>query len=333
MQSTICTARTLLRAAMLVLPAFPACVYAAPPAGDSYPARPIRLVVPFPSGASPNDIIGRLIGREIGASTGQQVVVDNRAGAGGTIGSDVVAKANPDGYTFLINSTSFTLSPNVYRKLPYDLTRDFQPITSIAQAPMMVLVNPAVPAAGIKELLAYARTNPDRLKFGSGGNGTVPHFAGEMLKSMARIRMSHVPYKGGAPAIAALLGGEIELFIDTPTATLPLVKAGRLRALAVTTKSRPSFLPDLPTLGESGVPDFEMRVWYGFWFPARTPQPVVRKLNGEIVKAVGKSEVKTRMAAIGTEPMVSTPEEFQKFFRAEVGRYAQLAKDVGIRPE
>jgi tripartite-type tricarboxylate transporter receptor subunit TctC len=320
---------------LLALSGAPSTLSAAQPARSdaAYPTRPIRLVVPFPAGASPNDIIGRLVGRQLADSMGQQVIVDNRAGAGGTIGSDVVAKANPDGYTVLINSTTFTISPNVYRQVPYDILRDFQPVTTIASAPMMLIVHPSVPAGNVKEFLAYARSKPDQLKFGSGGNGTVPHFAGEMLKAMARIQMSHVPYKGGSPAVAALLGGEVNVYIDTPTATLPLIQQGRLKALAVTTKQRAAFLPDLPTVDESGVPGYEMRVWYGFFAPAKTPHPVVQKFYREVVKALELPEMKSRLAAIGTQPGTSAPEEFEKTFRAEVQKWAKLAKEVGVRPE
>jgi len=299
----------------------------------AYPTRPIRLVVPFPPGASPNDIIGRLVGRQIADNVGQQVIVDNRAGVGGILGSDIVAKANPDGYTVLINSTTFTMAPNVYRQVPYDVVRDFQPITMVAQAPMMLMVNPSVPVKNVKEFLAYARARPDQLKFGSGGNGTVPHFSGEMLKSMARIQMTHVPYKGGAPAVTALLGGEVNVYIDTPTATLPFVQQGRLKALAVTTRQRASFLPDLPTLDEAGVPGYEIRVWYGFYAPAKTPDPVVQKFYREVVKALENADVKSRLAAIGTQPVTSPPREFQETVRSEVRKWAKLAKEVGIKPE
>ena len=196
---------------------------------QAYPSRPIRLVVPFPPGASPNDITGRLLGKPIGESLGQQVVVDNRAGAGGIIGTDVVAKANPDGYTLLVSSTTLTTSPNLYRKLPYDVARDLQPITLISSAPMLVFVHPSVPANNAKEFIAWVKSKPGQVNFSSGGSGTVPHFAGEMLNSMAGIKMSHVPYKGGAPASAALLAGEVSVYIDTPTAMLPFAQQGRVR--------------------------------------------------------------------------------------------------------
>jgi len=323
----------LLFALSAALPAAYSTACAAQTKDDAYPSRPIRLVVPFPAGASPNDIIGRLVGRHIADSVGQQVIVDNRAGVGGILGSDIVAKSNPDGYTILINSTTFTMAPNVYRQVPYDVVRDFQPITMLAQAPQMLMINPSVPVGSVKEFLAYARAKPDQLKFASGGNGTVPHFAGELLKAMARIQMTHVPYKGGAPAVTGLLGGEVNVYIDTPTATLPLIQQGRLKALAVTTKQRATFLPDLPTLDEAGVPGYELRVWYGLYAPAKTSGPVVQKLYTEVVKALQNADVKSRLIAIGTQPVTSTPPEFQETVRSEVQKWAKLAKEVGIRPE
>jgi len=299
----------------------------------AYPQRPVRLVVPFPPGASPNDIIGRLIARPWSESMGQQVVVDNRAGAGGTIGTEVVAKANPDGYTLLISSTTLTTSPNLYKTLGYDVGRDLQGITMIAAAPMLLFVHPSVQAKTAKEFLTYAKANPGQLRFGSGGNGTVPHFAGEMLKSMTGVQMTHVGYKGGAPAVTALLGGEVNVYIDTPTATLGFVKQGKLRVLAVTEKKRIALMPELPTLDESGVPGYEMRVWYGFFAPAKTPQTVVARLHAETVKALATEEVKSRLALLGTEPVGMPPEAFQPLVRSELARWAKVAKDAGIKPE
>ena len=266
---------------------------------SDYPAHPVRLVVPFPPGASPNDIIGRLIARQWSEGLGQQVVVDNRAGAGGTIGTELVTKSTPDGYTLLISSTTITTSPNLYKSLGYDVARDLQPITLVAAAPMLLFVHPSVPAKTAKEFIAYAKSKPGELNFGSGGNGTVPHFAGEMLKSMSGIQMHHVPYKGGSPAVAALLAGEVKVFIDTPTATLGFAKQGKLRVLAVAEKKRIALLPDLPTLDESGVPGFEMRVWYGFFAPAKTPKAIIARLHAETIKALGTEEVKVATEDVG----------------------------------
>ncbi|MPZ47690.1 MAG: tripartite tricarboxylate transporter substrate binding protein [Betaproteobacteria bacterium] len=299
----------------------------------TWPTHPVRLVVPFPPGASPNDIIGRLIARQWSEGLGQQVVVDNRAGAGGTIGTEQVTKSNPDGYTLLISSTTITTSPNLYKSLGYDVARDLQPITMVAAAPMLLYVHPSVPAKTAKEFLAYAKSKPGELNFGSGGNGTVPHFAGEMLKSMTGIQMQHVPYKGGSPAVAALLAGEVKVFIDTPTATLGFAKQGKLRVLAVAEKKRIALLPDLPTLDESGVPGFEMRIWYGFFAPAKTPQAIVARLHAETVKALGTEEVKSRLTTLGTEAVGNPPEVFQPLVRSELERWRKVAREAGIKPE
>lgn len=299
----------------------------------AYPTRSIRLVVPFPPGASPNDIVGRLIGRHITESIGQQVVVDNRAGAGGTIGADVVAKANPDGYTLLVTSTTLTISPNVYRKLPYDVDKDLLPVTMIGAAPMLVFVNTAVPANTLQELIAYIKTRPGQFNFSSGGSGTVPHFAGELLNFMAKIRMTHVPYKGGAPASAAMIGGEVSMYIDTPTAMLQFVKQGKIKALGVAAKERFALLPEVPTMAEAGLPGYEIRVWYGFFVPAKTPRTIVDKLHNETIKALVTDDVKARLAAIGTQPAGNGPDEFRPIVQAELQKWAKVARESGIKPE
>jgi tripartite-type tricarboxylate transporter receptor subunit TctC len=300
---------------------------------QDYPSRPVRLVVPFPPGASPNDIIGRLLGKPVGDALGQQVVVDNRAGAGGTIGADVVAKSAPDGYTLLISSTTLTTSPNLYRSLPYDVARDLQPITMIASAPMFVFVHPSVPATTAKEFIAFVKSRPGQVLFSSGGSGTVPHFAGEMLNSMAGLKMSHVPYKGGAPASAALLAGEVSVYIDTPTAMLPFAKAGKIRPLAVTEKKRSALMPNIPTLDESGVPGYEMRVWYGFFAPAKTPKPIITRWHAETAKALKTEEVRSRLDNLGTEPVGSGPDVFTPLVKSELAKWAKVAKAAGIKPE
>jgi tripartite-type tricarboxylate transporter receptor subunit TctC len=310
-----------------------ALFFAIAASAQDYPARPVRLVVPFPPGASPNDIIGRLIARPVGEGLGQQVVVDNRAGAGGTIGTDVVAKSAPDGYTLLISSTTLTTSPNLYRKLPYDVARDLQPVTLITSAPMFVFVHPSVPATTAKEFIAWVRSNPGKVLFSSGGNGTVPHFAGEMLNSMAHLKMSHVAYKGGAPASAALLAGEVSVYIDTPTAMLPFAKAGKVRPLAVTEKKRSALMPDIPTLDESGVPGYEMRVWYGTFAPAKTPKAIVARWHAETAKAIRTEEVRSRLATLGTTPDGSGPEVFTPLVKSELAKWAKVAKAAGIKPE
>ncbi len=325
--------RGMLLACVLVQPLATALAQERSGADAAWPTRPVRLVVPFPSGASPNDIIGRLIAHQWSESLGEQVVVDNRAGAGGTIGTGLVAKSSPDGYTLLISSTTLTTSPNLYKNLGYDVARDLQPITMVAAAPMLLFVHPSVPVKTAKEFLDYAKSKPGELNFGSGGNGTVPHFAGEMLKSMTGIKMQHVPYKGGSPAVAALLAGEVKVYIDTPTATLRFAKQGKLRVLAVAEKKRIALLPELPTLDESGVPGFEMRIWYGFFAPAKTPQHIVKRLYAETVKALDSEDVKSRLATLGTEPVGSPPEVFAPLVRSELERWRKVAREAGIKPE
>ena len=324
--------RTLLLISLLAQSALTAA-WAAEGGAAAYPNRSIRLVVPFPPGASPNDIVGRLIGRHIAESIGQQIVVDNRAGAGGTIGADVVAKANPDGYTLLVTSTTLTISPNVYRKLPYDVDKDLQPVTMIASAPMLIFVNTAVPANTLQELIAYVKARPGQFNFSSGGNGTVPHFAGELLNFMAKTRMTHVPYKGGAPASAAMIGGEVSMYIDTPTAMLQFVKQGKIKALGVAAKQRFALLPEVPTMEEAGLPGYEIRVWYGFFVPAKTPRAIVDKLHNETVRALGTDDVKARLAAIGTQPAGNGPDEFRPMVQAELQKWAKVARESGIKPE
>ena len=310
-----------------------ACMPMSVLASEAYPARPVRLVVPFPPGASPNDIIGRLLGKPIGDALGQQVVVDNRSGAGGTIGTDVVAKSAPDGYTLLISSTTLTTSPNLYRSLPYDVARDLQPITMIASAPSFVFVHPSLPVATAKEFIAFVKARPGQVLFSSGGSGTVPHFAGEMLNAMAGLKMSHVPYKGGAPASAALVAGEVSVYIDTPTAMLPFAKAGRIKPIAVTEKKRSALMPNIPTLDESGVPGYEMRVWYGFFAPAKTPKGIVDRWYAETTKALKTEEVHSRLEALGTEVVGSAPEVFGPLVKSELAKWAKVARAAGIKPE
>jgi tripartite-type tricarboxylate transporter receptor subunit TctC len=325
------------RRALLLLTLFTLHAATAGWAADSdvaaYPERSIRLVVPFPPGASPNDITGRLIGRHMTESIGQQVVVDNRAGAGGTIGADVVAKANPDGYTMLVTSTTLTISPNVYRKLPYEVARDLQPVTLIASAPMLVFVNTAVTANTLQELIAHIKTRPGQFNFSSGGTGTVPHFAGELLNFMAKIRMVHVPYKGGAPAAAAMISGEVSMFIDTPTAMTQFVKQGKIKALGVAAKERFALMPDVPTMAEAGLPGYEINVWYGFFVPAKTPRAIVDKLHNHTTRALGTDDVKARLAAIGTQPAGNGPDEFRAIVQAELQKWAKVAQESGIKPE
>jgi tripartite-type tricarboxylate transporter receptor subunit TctC len=304
-----------------------------PPGGDAYPTRPIRIVVPFPPGASPNDITARLLAPKVSERLHQQVVVDNRPGAAGTIGTDIVAKSTPDGYTLLINSTTLTIVPNAYKSLAFDPAKDLAPITMVAAAPQLVMVHPSVPASSMKELIAYIKARPGQFKFSSGGNGTVPHLAGELLNHMAGLDMVHVPYKGGAPAASALLGGEVSMYIDTPTGSLGMIKAGKVKVLGVASKTRTPLLPDVPTVEEAGLPGYELRIWYGFFAPAKTPRAVVQRLFEEFRSALAVPDVQTKFTAMGTETVGMPPEEFTRVFHADLQRWAKFVRETGLKLE
>jgi tripartite-type tricarboxylate transporter receptor subunit TctC len=322
-----CLTAALLIAATGLVQSAPAS--AAPP---EYPTRSIRLIVPFAPGGS-NDIMARLIGQHFSESMGQPVIVDNRPGAGGIIGTDAAAKSPPDGYTLLMMSVTLAVNPSLRLNLPYDTHRDLLPITLVASAPLMLVVHPSMPAKSVKELIAYAKANPGKLNFASGGPGTTPHLAGEMLKAMAGIEMTHVPYKGGGPALTDLVAGQIQLMLENIPSTLPHVKADRLRALAVTGLKRSALVPHLPTLDEAGLKGYEIVGWNGLFAPAGTPQNVVARIHADTVKGLAKPEVKERLATLGAEGVGSSPAEFAKFFAAEISKWAAAVKQAGLKPE
>jgi tripartite-type tricarboxylate transporter receptor subunit TctC len=299
---------------------------------QSYPSRPIRLVVPYPPGGG-TDIIGRVVAQKIGDAMGQQVVVDNRGGAGGVIGTEIVAHALPDGYTLLMAPTSHVINPSIYRKLPYDTLKDFAPITLAASATILLATHPSVPAKTLKELIALAKAKPGELTFGSAGNGTVFHLAGELFKRQAGIQMTHVPFKGGGPTVAALAGGQISAAFETILTLSPHVKAGRVRGLAVTSTQRSSVMPDVPTTVELGFPGIVAENWYGFYAPAGTPKPIVTRVNAEIVKALKQPDVKERFQGLGTETMGGTPEQLGDFVRKELVKWSRTAKEAGAHVE
>jgi len=264
-----------------------------------YPTKPIRLIVPFAPGGS-NDIMARIAAQKFSESLSQQVIVDNRPGASGIVGTELAAKAPPDGYTLLMMSLTLTVNPSLYRKLPYDTVKDLIPVSLIASAPLMLVVNPALPVKSVKELIVHAKANPGKLNFGSGGRGTTPHLAGEMLKAMAGLQMTHVPYKGGGPALADLVGGQIQLMLENIPSTLPFVNAGKLRALAVSGKQRSTLVPDLPTLDEAGLKGYEIVGWNGLFFPAGTRPAIVKTIHAQTVKMLAQPEVK-----VGVEPEIA----------------------------
>jgi tripartite-type tricarboxylate transporter receptor subunit TctC len=305
---------------------------AAPALAQTWPARPVRLIVPFAPGGS-NDIMARLIGQKLGERLGQQFIVDNRPGASGIVGTDAAAKSAPDGYTVLMMSLTLAVNPSLYAKLPYDTEKDLRPVSLVASAPLMLVVHPSIPAQTVTEFLAYARANPDKLNFGSGGAGTTPHLAGEMVKSMAGLKVTHVPYKGGGPALADLVGGQIQFMLENIPSTLPHVKSGRLRALAVTGAKRSPLVPQLPTLDEAGLRGFEIVGWNGLFVPAGTPPAIVAALHAETVKVLARPEVKERLATLGADGVGSSPDDFAAFVRAELEKWARVVREANIKVE
>ena len=314
--------------------AFTATAHAQPTGkpGGVYPSKPVRLIVPFAPGGS-NDIMARITAQKLTESFGQQVIVDNRAGASGIVGTEIAAKAPPDGYTVLMMSLTLTVNPSLYKKLPYDTVKDLAPVTLVASAPLMLVVHPSIPAKSVNEFIAFAKANPGKLNFGSGGAGATPHLAGEMLKMMARLQMTHVPYKGGGPALADLIGGQIQVMLENLPSTLPHVKAGRLRALALTGLNRSPLVPDLPTLDEAGLKGYEIVGWNGLFVPSGTPQNIIAYLHGLTVKMLAQAEVKERLATLGAEGVGNTPDEFRAFVKAEIVKWARVVKEAGLKVE
>ena len=301
---------------------------AAPPAG-AYPTKPITMVVPFPPGG-PTDLVARVLAQKIGEQLGQSVLVDNRGGANGNIGAAYVAKAPADGYTILYNTSSITLSPSLYKNVPYDVSKDFLPVASVAVVPLGLVVNPSVPANTVAEFVAYAKAHPGKLSYGSAGNGNVTHLGAFQFVQANGLEATHVPYKGSAPADVDLVGGQIQFMTDTVNSVMPFVRDRRLKMLAVTTGKRMALFPDVPTLAESGMPGFEVGAWQGVMGPAGTPPDVVARLNAEIVKALGTAAVRERLALQGAEPLGSTPAEYGAYVQKELRRWAGVVKATGV---
>jgi len=298
---------------------------------QAYPSKPLHFVVPYPAGG-PLDTVARLVGQKVSESLKQPVLVENKPGAGGNIGADMVAKAAPDGYTLLMGAVAtHAINPTLYASIPYDAQKDSIPVTQIASTPNVLVVNPSLPVHSVQEFIAYAKAHPGELNFGSGSTGSAGHLAGELFKSMAGVQMTHVPYKGAAPAMTDLIGGRLQLMFDNLASSLVQIKAGKVRALAVTTAKRTELAPELPTIAESGLPGFDINTWFGLFVPAGTPPAIVQRLHGEFVKALEAPDVRSKMLALGAEPVGNSPGEFAQYIRSEAVKYAKLVKASGAK--
>ena len=300
---------------------------------DKYPSKPIRIIVTFPAGG-PTDFVARAIGQSLSEAWGQAVIIDNRPGAGGNIGMNIAAKAPPDGYTLVLSSFGpMVISPFVYSNLPYDPIKDLTPITLAATNPFFLAVRPSLPAATLQEFIALAKVKDGGLTMSSSGIATPSHLAGAFLASVAGINLTHVPYKGAGESIPAVVNGQVDVAVETPILIVPQVKAGKLRALLVSTAERSSLLPDVPTGKEAGLPDFVASSWYGFHAPAGTPKPIIDKLNAEIVKALRTPEMRERFASIGADAVPTSPAEFASFVDAEATKWGKLIRTIGVKVE
>ena len=300
-------------------------------AAETYPARAIKVIVAYPAGGA-NDIVARSIAEELTRDLGQPVVVENRSGAAGVVGAEAAAHAAPDGYTLLMAAGAHTLAPSLNAKLPYDIVTDFQPVSLAATSTYLLVVNPAVPARSVKELIALAKSQPGKLNFASSGAGAPPHLAGVLFQKMTGTELNHVPYRGDTPGIADLVAGHVQLAFFSISPLIPQVQAGALRALAITSDTRSAAMPELPTLAESGLPGYNVGTWWGLMAPAGTPRPVIDRLASAMKKAVAAPSIRERFVAGGIDPRSNTPEEFAAMVKGEVARYRELAKAAGVEP-
>jgi tripartite-type tricarboxylate transporter receptor subunit TctC len=309
-----------------------ALLCAAPAISQSYPSKPVRLIAASSPGSAV-DIVARIVAQKLGDQLGQQVIVDNRAGAGGNLGAEIAAKTAPDGYTLFMGTPAQAINSGLYRKLNYDLVRDFAPVSLVTTGQYVIVVHPSLPVKSVKELITLARARPGQLNYASAGSGNATHLAGELFKSLARVNLVHVPYKGSGPALTDLIGGQVQLMFSNLTAALPHVKTGRLRALAVTGEKRAAAAPGLPTVSEAGVPGYLVISWFGVLAPAATPREIVTRLNSEIAQAMRAPDMRERIAGEGAEPTSSTPEQFAAFIKAEIAQWTKVIKSAGIAAE
>ena len=300
-------------------------------AAQTYPTRAVRLIAHSAPGGT-SDILGRIVAQKLTEALGQQVVVENRAGASGIIGVDVAAKSAPDGYTLLITQTSIAINPSMFAKLPYNALRDFAPITQLVAAPNLLVVHPSVPVTSVKEFIALAKAKPGLLLNGSPGQGTSPHLSAELFKIMTGIQLDHAQFKGAGMAIVSLLSGEVSVMFTTPPTAMAYLKAGRLRPLGLTTLTRIEALPDVPTIAEAGVPGYESVQWFGMLVPAGTPRPIIDRLHQEIARSLRAPDMRGRLTSLGLTAVGSTPEEFGAYMRSETEKWAKVIKTMGIKP-
>ena len=308
------------------------CGAAGTVSAQTYPAKAVRMILPFPPGG-PSDILGRALAQKMTEQMGQQVITDNRPGAGGNLGLELTAKAAPDGYTVVLSSPLISISPSLYSKLNYDPQKDLAPVSLVAQIQNVLLVHPSVPARTLKELVAVAKKQPGKLNYGSGGVGTTTHLAPELMQSLTGTKLVHVPFKGSGLALIGLISGQVDVLIMAVPAAQAQVEAGKARALAVLSEKRAAPMPKVPTTREAGVEGLEVDIWYGILAPSATPAPIINRLNTEINKALASPDLRDKLVGVGVQPLGNSPEQFGKFIRSEAVRFAKVIKDAGIKPE
>ncbi len=326
--------KTLVFLAMAFVCLFVLSPVISPGAGAAYPepGKPIKMIIPFPPGGN-TDIVARAIANELSKNLGAPLVLDNRGGAGSTLGTALAAKAPADGYTILMVSGSHVINPSMFKKLPYDSIKDFAGITLVADLPVALVVHPSVPAKTLKELIAYAKANPGKLNYASSGPGSIGHLSGELLSSMADIKIQHVPYKGSGPAVIDVLGGYVQILMTSSATVMPHIKSGKLRAIALAGEKRSAGAPDIPTMIESGLPGYVVSGGFGLLAPAATPREIIRKINAETVKVIAMPEVRERLASEGADPVGNKPEEYDAYIRSEIEKWIKVVEKAGIKPE
>ena len=314
------------------IPLLLAALFAAAGYAQQYPTRPIRFISPYPPGGG-NDTLARILGEKLGDQMGQRIVVDNRPGANTIIGTEMLAKSQPDGYTLIILPNSFATNPSFYSKLPYDTMKDFAPIGQIAQSPQMLVAHPSVPVKTLKDVLVLAKAKPGQLSYGTSGNGSSGHLAGLLLSMMTGVQLTHIAYKGTAPAVNELVGGHIPLMMSSMLATLPHVRAGKLRIIALTTAQRSRAIPEVPTIAEAGVPGYEATLWYGVLAPARTPEAIIKRLNAELATSLKHPDVVEKLSTQAVEPHHTSPEQFATLIRTELTKWAKVIAATGVKAD